>query len=113
MLPPASLFVVSLPRSLSTVTYHAARRALGLAEPTWTTDGEILNLRRFAHLEQEGTVEADHRLSPWREDADCVQRDVGGDSENDANEHASEQGADASTKAALSMRLVCARFAHD
>ncbi|MES2639477.1 MAG: glycosyltransferase [Myxococcota bacterium] len=43
-----SLFVLSLPRSLSSVVYHAARGALGLAEPTWTTDGEILNLDRHA-----------------------------------------------------------------
>jgi len=42
-----SLFVISLPRSLSTVVYHTARKWLGLAEPTWTTDGEILNNDRF------------------------------------------------------------------
>ncbi|HVT59857.1 MAG TPA: hypothetical protein VHR45_15830 [Thermoanaerobaculia bacterium] len=52
-----SLFVVSLPRSLSTLTYGAARQALGLREPAWSTDGEILNVRRFAHLAEEGTVE--------------------------------------------------------
>ncbi|HYH44676.1 MAG TPA: hypothetical protein VEG34_03260 [Thermoanaerobaculia bacterium] len=38
-----SLFVVALPRSLSSVAYHASRLALGLAEPVWTSDGEILN----------------------------------------------------------------------
>lgn len=38
-----SLFVVALPRSLSTVAYHASRLALGLEEPVWTSDGEILN----------------------------------------------------------------------
>lgn len=38
-----SLFVVGLPRSLSSVVYHAARLALGLDEPVWTSDGEILN----------------------------------------------------------------------
>jgi hypothetical protein len=52
-----SLFVVALPRSLSSLTYHAARRALALHEPEWTTDGEILNVRRFALLASEGTVE--------------------------------------------------------
>jgi hypothetical protein len=41
-----SLFVVSLPRSLSSLIYTAAARALGLAEPQWTTDGEILNRER-------------------------------------------------------------------
>jgi hypothetical protein len=41
-----SLFVVSLPRSLSSLLYVASTRAIGLAEPRWTTDGEILNADR-------------------------------------------------------------------
>ena len=41
-----SLFVVSLPRSLSSFLYVAAARAIGLAEPAWTSDGEILNRDR-------------------------------------------------------------------
>jgi hypothetical protein len=41
-----SLFVLSLPRSLSSLLYVAAARAIGLAEPTWTSDGEILNRGR-------------------------------------------------------------------
>jgi hypothetical protein len=41
-----SLFVVSLPRSLSSLLYVAAARALGLSEPAWTSDGEILNRDR-------------------------------------------------------------------
>jgi len=41
-----SLFVVSLPRSLSSLLYAAAARSVGLAEPGWTTDGEILNRDR-------------------------------------------------------------------
>jgi hypothetical protein len=45
-----SLFLVSLPRSLSSLLYQRIRPALGLAEPVWTSDGEILNLHRFAHL---------------------------------------------------------------
>lgn len=45
-----SLFLVSLPRSLSSLLYQTLRPALGLAEPVWTSDGEILNLHRFAHL---------------------------------------------------------------
>ena len=43
-----SLFVVSLPRSLSTKVYHVACKALGLSKPTWTSDGEILNVDRFS-----------------------------------------------------------------
>lgn len=42
-----SLFVVSLPRSLSTLIYHAVRQSVGLEEPIWTSDGEIMNLDRF------------------------------------------------------------------
>ncbi len=42
-----SLFVVSLPRSLSTTLYHAAARALQLDEPAWTTAGEVLNRERM------------------------------------------------------------------
>jgi hypothetical protein len=41
-----SLFVVSLPRSLSSLLYVAAAQAVGLAEPAWTSDGEILNRDR-------------------------------------------------------------------
>jgi len=43
-----SLFVISLPRSLSSLTYHLARQALGLREPVWTSDGEVLNNDRYA-----------------------------------------------------------------
>jgi hypothetical protein len=41
-----SLFVVSLPRSLSSLLYASAARAIGLAQPHWTSDGEILNRDR-------------------------------------------------------------------
>ena len=41
-----SLFVVSLPRSLSSLLYVAAAQSIGLAEPIWTSDGEILNRDR-------------------------------------------------------------------
>ena len=49
-IPPImrSLFILSLPRSLSTLTYELARRALRLRTPSWTMDGEILNLDRMA-----------------------------------------------------------------
>ncbi len=46
---PRSLFILSLPRSLSSLAYQVAIRAVGLAEPIWTTDGEILNIDRMAH----------------------------------------------------------------
>ncbi len=45
---PTSLFVLSLPRSLSTVVYHAACMSLDFRQPAWTTDGELLNSDRFA-----------------------------------------------------------------
>jgi len=58
-----SLFVVSLPRSLSSLLYVAAARAVGLAEPAWTSDGEILNrdrvpkrLRRLAPVDERFTL---------------------------------------------------------
>lgn len=44
-----SLFIVSLPRSLSSDVFQIARTALGLAEPSWTTAGEILNNDRYVH----------------------------------------------------------------
>jgi hypothetical protein len=43
-----SLFIVGLPRSMTSFIYHHARRALALREPAWTSDGEILNNDRFA-----------------------------------------------------------------
>jgi hypothetical protein len=46
--PKDSLFIVSLPRSLSSMTYYIARVLLGLNAPSWTSDGEILNVDRFA-----------------------------------------------------------------
>jgi hypothetical protein len=58
-----SLFVVSLPRSLSSLLYVAAARAIGLAQPAWTSDGEILNrdrvprrLHRFAPADERFTL---------------------------------------------------------
>jgi hypothetical protein len=38
-----SLFILSLPRSFSSETFRLARAALGLQEPIWTSEGEILN----------------------------------------------------------------------
>jgi hypothetical protein len=58
-----SLFVVSLPRSLSSLLYVAAARAIGLVEPAWTSDGEILNrdrvpkrLQRLAPVDERFTL---------------------------------------------------------
>ena len=44
----SSLFIVSLPRSLSSMTYYIARGVLRLNAPSWTSDGEILNIDRYA-----------------------------------------------------------------
>jgi len=57
-----SLFVLSLPRSLSSLVYTAAARAVGLAEPGWTTDGEILNRDRVPRRLQ-GLAPADERFT--------------------------------------------------
>jgi hypothetical protein len=46
---PKSLFILSLPRSLSSLAYQVAMRAVELSEPIWTMDGEILNIDRMAH----------------------------------------------------------------
>ncbi len=42
-----SLFIVSLPRSLSSFIYQTTKTLLQLREPSWTSDGEILNPDRF------------------------------------------------------------------
>ncbi len=64
--PPAtgvrSLFVVSLPRSLSSLLYVAAADAIGLAEPAWTSDGEILNRDRVPRRRQ-SLAPADERFT--------------------------------------------------
>ena len=57
-----SLFVVSLPRSLSSLLYVAAARAIGLAEPMWTSDGEILNRDRVPRRKQ-SLAPADERFT--------------------------------------------------
>lgn len=51
-----SLFVLSLPRSLSSVVHERARAALGLRSPAWTSAGEILNIERWrmAHGDASG-----------------------------------------------------------
>ena len=43
-----SLLVVSLPRSLSSYVYELCRLSLGFHEPSWSSDGEILNPERFS-----------------------------------------------------------------
>ncbi|WP_372392375.1 hypothetical protein ACCQ05_20955 [Xanthomonas sp. NCPPB 3582] len=48
-----SLFVVALPRSLSTWVFESARAALNLRSPSWTSAGEILNVERWAMLSQQ------------------------------------------------------------
>lgn len=58
-----SLFVVSLPRSLSSLLYIAAAQALELAEPKWTSDGEILNRERVPKRLQSLAPNADERFT--------------------------------------------------
>jgi hypothetical protein len=58
-----SLFVVSLPRSLSSLLYVAAARAIGLAEPAWTSDGEILNRDRVPRRLQSLAPADDERFT--------------------------------------------------
>ena len=58
----SSLFVVSLPRSLSSLLYVAAARAIGLSQPTWTSDGEILNRDRVPRRMQ-SLAPADERFT--------------------------------------------------
>src|SRR5580704_16991905 len=43
-----SLFIISLPRSLSSLVHHQSAAALGLRSPTWTSAGVILNGERLA-----------------------------------------------------------------
>jgi hypothetical protein len=57
-----SLFVVSLPRSLSSLLYVAAAHAIGLAEPNWTSAGEILNRERVPRRLQ-SMAPADERFT--------------------------------------------------
>lgn len=57
-----SLFVVSLPRSLSSLLYSAAARSIGLTEPAWTSDGEILNRDRVPRRLQ-SRAPADERFT--------------------------------------------------
>jgi hypothetical protein len=64
-----SLFVVSLPRSLSTRVYHWCRQALGLGEPVWTSDGEVLNLDRFVLRSDDPAGEGRKFTHPEREPA--------------------------------------------
>jgi hypothetical protein len=68
-----SLFLVSLPRSLSSLLFHAVRKALGLAEPCWTSDGEVLNLHRFALMPVEGAIDG-VRFLRRQEDPVCFDR---------------------------------------
>jgi len=53
-----TLFILSLPRSLSTLVYHVARLSLELNEPGWTSDGEILNNDRYIHYGGKGYNES-------------------------------------------------------
>lgn len=62
-----SLFVVALPRSLSTVVYEQAAAALRLRSPLWTTAGEILNGDRVV---LSGSEEGSLKFTPPERSAD-------------------------------------------
>ena len=62
-----SLFVVALPRSLSTVIYEQAAAALQLRCPLWTTAGEILNGDRVVLA---GSEEGSLKFTPPERSAD-------------------------------------------
>ena len=64
---PPSLFVVSLPCSLSSPLYHAIRLSLGLREPEWTRDGDILDVRRSALVADDETVEGVQYVERFRD----------------------------------------------
>jgi glycosyltransferase involved in cell wall biosynthesis len=52
-----SLFITALPRSFTTAVYRYSVKALGLKEPSWTTDGEILNARHLVMASENLTGE--------------------------------------------------------
>jgi len=68
-----SLFVVSLPRSLSSHTYHRVRLALGLEQPGWTSDGEVLNPERHV-LFPHGVSSEEGRFLGRRRDGERFER---------------------------------------
>lgn len=66
-----SLFILSLPRSLSTRVYRIARYALALQKPSWTHNGEILNhdlfvLSKWPKLLDEGHKYVTRENDPGR-----------------------------------------------
>ena len=62
-----SLFLISLPRSLSTRTYHLLTAALGLRAPAWTSDGEILNLDRHCLFPNPDRAQSRKFLDPGQD----------------------------------------------
>ncbi|NKC10713.1 MAG: hypothetical protein GKR94_00460 [Gammaproteobacteria bacterium] len=65
------MFIVALPRSLSSRMYHLARQALNLKEPDWTTDGEIMNLDRHVAFEPTPVPEAAKFTHPLVDEKRC------------------------------------------
>ena len=62
-----SLFIVSLPRSMSSFIFQVAQHSLGFKQPIWTSDGEILNNDRFATYKGEGYDESVKFTHPERD----------------------------------------------
>src|SRR5258707_7432114 len=58
-----SLLILGLPRSLTSLVYRWSARALGLRAPSWTTDGEFLNIDRFTFARTGERGPGEHFLS--------------------------------------------------
>lgn len=66
-----SLFILSLPRSMSSLIYVAAHQTLGLRAPQWTSSGEILNTDRHALHRGAGADDGIKYLRPRHAPALC------------------------------------------
>lgn len=56
-----SLFIVALPRSLSSVVFEQCRIAMNLRAPPWTSSGELLNADRYLFSRSLGEA---HKFNP-------------------------------------------------
>jgi glycosyltransferase involved in cell wall biosynthesis len=63
-----SLFIVSLPRSLTTLAIRVSTHALKLRLPAWTTDGEILNAD-YVPFHAPSSEQAERFLPKWKDPA--------------------------------------------
>jgi hypothetical protein len=63
-----SLFIISLPRSMSSKLHRLCCSALNLQNPSWTSDGEILNVDRSVLM----LGRASHCLKYTRADSEAI-----------------------------------------